>query len=478
VAEASKKLNLSMKYSRTSQDKIVFFFLTIFFLTTTLLACFSNGTYESGDSIQHYLIARYSFSHPQLFFDHWGKPFFTLLASPFAQFGFVGICFFNISCATATGFISYEVASRLTFDRPWLAPIFALFAPIYYVTLVSGLTEPLFALLILTGVLFCMDQKFSTAALIVSFLPFVRSEGFLVLFLFALVFIVNRKYFGCLILITGTALYSITGFFHYHNILWVLNENPYKDAKQIFGSGSLFHFIGKNEFILGTPLVVLFCFGIISYFIRKKKNSFTEIVLIPGIFFIYLAAHSVIWWKGLYSSSGLIRVLAGVTPLAGLVALRGFDLFLGFLSKLSPVVKNSVAAIVIVLIILMPFKQHQFPRPLGYDDIVVKQVADWIKEKQTATTKYYYQYPYLSVFLNVDPFDENKYIPLWSMQREHVPAGSIVVWDNHYGPNESRLPLNSMTSDSTFELLNTFKGDPAKTPGDKELFEVYVFKKN
>lgn len=466
-----------------NEKRIVYIILFIVFFVTTLLAWFSTGTYESGDSIQHYLIARYSFKHPELFFDHWGKPLFTLLASSFAQFGFFGICLFNITCAAATGFVAYKIANLIEPQKSWLVPVFVLFAPIYYVTLISGLTEPLFALVLITGVYFCLKQKFLIAGIIISFLPFVRTEGFLLLPLLALVFVTQRKYSLCLVLLTGTIIYSVAGWFHYHTLFWIWNENPYKGAEDIYGRGSLFHFIGKNEFILGTPLVILFVLGIIGYILSKVKTSLAELLLIPGIFFIYLAAHSVFWWKGLYSSLGLIRVMAGVTPLAGLLALKGTNTLMEFLARIKllnklPFIQTTILSIIIALIIWMPFKQHLFPRSLGYEDEVVKQAADWIKQDQPAAQMYYFQYPYFSVFLNLDPFDGNRYTPLWSMQAENIPLGSILIWDSHFSPNEAKLPLNTLNENSNLELLTSFKADPAKTPGDKEIFEVFVFKKN
>ena len=469
-----------LKQHYFSQEKFVILFLSAFLLFNVLLAYYSNGTYESGDSIQHYLIARYSFIHPQLFLDHWGKPIFTLLASPFAQFGFFGICLFNILCATITGFVAYRTATHLKINYAFLAPIFILFIPIYFVTLISGLTEPLFALVLLAGVYFLIRQKITFASIIVSLLPFIRTEGFLLLPLFAVAFIIQRKYVQCLLLLTGSIVYSIGGFFYYHTFFWIWTENPYTGAKEIYGSGDLFHFISKNEFILGLPIVCLFLLGIIGCIMQRTKHSISELILIPGIFFSYLFAHSIFWWKGLYGSLGLIRVMAAVTPLAGLIALRGLNLITNFFTKKIPLHYLKINALITILIVLlicwMPFKQHTFPRSLGYEDEVVKQAADWIKQNQSTASNYSYQYPYFSVFLNIDPFNNYQYIPLWSFKLEKSARGSIIIWDNHYGLNEAKMPLNTLTGNPSFELLATFKGDPAKTPSDKELFELYVFK--
>lgn len=43
----------------------------------------------------------------------WGKPVFTLLAAPFAYWGFTGIKLFNVALATATLWLTYRSACLL-----------------------------------------------------------------------------------------------------------------------------------------------------------------------------------------------------------------------------------------------------------------------------------------------------------------------------------------------------------------------------
>ena len=70
-----------------------------------LLHSANEGLLEMGDGVQHYQIARFSWRHPELFLDLWGKPLFTLLASPFAQFGHTGVVVFNTVVAVISGLI-------------------------------------------------------------------------------------------------------------------------------------------------------------------------------------------------------------------------------------------------------------------------------------------------------------------------------------------------------------------------------------
>ncbi|MFN7690454.1 MAG: hypothetical protein ACK5QU_05180, partial [Bacteroidota bacterium] len=72
------------------------------FFVMLCLILMSQGTYDPGDGVQHYLIAKYALHHPHLLLDHWGKPIYTLLCMPFAQFGFIGSNIFHLLCNTFT----------------------------------------------------------------------------------------------------------------------------------------------------------------------------------------------------------------------------------------------------------------------------------------------------------------------------------------------------------------------------------------
>ena len=64
--------------------------VALFFAIGCWVITYFNGTGDTGDSITHYFYAQYAPLHLELFFNHWAKPLYVLLASPFAQFGFIG----------------------------------------------------------------------------------------------------------------------------------------------------------------------------------------------------------------------------------------------------------------------------------------------------------------------------------------------------------------------------------------------------
>lgn len=451
---------------------------------TLVLALLSESTYEGGDSIQHFLISKYAFAHPQLLLDPWGRPLFTLLSAPFSQAGFAGICLFNILCAAGTAWAAWRIVSQLGLSPALPVIFFVFFAPVYYVTLISGLTEPLFGLLITLAVLLTINGRYAPAALVASLLPFVRSEGFLMLPLFALVFVLRKAWLPVPLLAAGTVLYSLIGSFHYGDLLWVFNQNPYAESVGMYSTGPLMHFIRKNEFILGTPLVVLFVAGMVrlGIAVRRREGFFPEeLWLVFGGFFVYLAAHSLVYYIGFSGvhSVGLIRVMAGVTPLAAITCAGGLHLLLKSPGK-REWIKTGFTVLVIAFSVWMPFKQHQFPRKLNYEEQPVKQACDFIREQGLQSQRMHYMFPYAAVFLDFDPFDEHQAVMLWSIPKEQlaakIPSGGIVIWDSHYSPVEGKMPLEALQNDS-FELLKSFAANPADVPKDVGSFEVHVFKK-
>ena len=76
-----------MKYPQKAIAHIVLLLTTIVVIVGQWL---STGVTGETDSITHYQIARYAFKYPEYFLNHWGKPLFTILASPLAQFGYLG----------------------------------------------------------------------------------------------------------------------------------------------------------------------------------------------------------------------------------------------------------------------------------------------------------------------------------------------------------------------------------------------------
>src|ERR1043165_5405053 len=88
--------------------RFIYYILSCYALICAVTIIAFDGTGDAGDSITHYLFSRYAPIHPQLYFDHWAKPLFVLLASPFAQLGITGMKIFNSLVSLGTILVTFR----------------------------------------------------------------------------------------------------------------------------------------------------------------------------------------------------------------------------------------------------------------------------------------------------------------------------------------------------------------------------------
>jgi hypothetical protein len=458
--------------------KFVQLIALICFIGVTMLILLSKGTYDPGDGVQHYLIAKYALKHPLLLLDHWGKPIYTLLCMPFAQIGFVGSNIYNLICNTSTSFLAYEIAKKMGIKNAWLAFILVFFSPLFFITTFSGLTEPTFALILTASVLLMLNAKYTFGALLISFLPFARTEGFFILPLFALFLILHKQWKAAILTGFATVLYSLIGLFVLNDVLWIFHQNPYKGAIDIYGKGPLMHFVAANDRLFGLPLVILFIVGCISLIIGKtEKNSAFKafILLVIGSFVVYFLMHSIFWWKGLFGSLGLHRVMAAVAPLFSIVALLGYNLTVHFLSE-KVQLQKIISSIIIMAVIIYPFKQYRPPLKPDAEMQVLINTSEWIKANGISSNqKVYCMFPMLAMLLNVDPFNPNKYISTCMLKypdfSHALKPGDLILWDAHFGNECGFLPEEIAQLPHVKKLANFKQAKDAK-----ETFNVVVFK--
>lgn len=475
------------------QNKIALLLTSIIFIFYCWHALYLDGSYGGGDGIRHYLVSRWSWLHPDLLLYHWGKPFFTLVTSVFSQFGLIGIKLFNAAIGALSSFICYKISRKLGYSHPLATLILASFSPVYVLCINSGLTEPMFAFMLMLVIYLFLEEKFLVSTALLSFLPFVRSEGNLMFPLFALALILNKKWKLIPFLAFGTIAYSIIGYFHYHDIFWIQTKNPYNGSNfDIYGKGELLHFVKAYKLIFGLPLVSLFVAGTIYMLIQIFKLKFRivpnrllviEILLIYGPFFTYFIAHSVFWWKGLFGSLGLERSIAGVLPLAGIIGGRGLEWILKPLAR-NVLIQSSIIFALMIWLIIFPFAAKYLPFQLNEEEKLVKQAAEWYGTSEYKKEKVYYLYPYFMHKLDLDAFDGNRVGELWGLYpaiREWgidvVPLNTIILWDAHFGANEAYIPLDTMLMDPNFELVKSFRPDQPFTTLGGYNFEIHAFKR-
>ncbi|MBK7812085.1 MAG: hypothetical protein IPI50_12795 [Saprospiraceae bacterium] len=306
-----------------SNQKELIGFLGFFAFVYLYLVFGVYSTIDEGDSIQHYLNAKYAWIHQRLFYDHWGKPLFTFLASPFAQLGFQGIQIFNVIQLFGTLWCIYLIAIHYKFRYPILPLILMASFPVALVNTPGGLTEPLFAHILCWAIYANLKGKTSITTLFISMLPFVRSEGLIVVILMLFLLLIRKEWWQIPLLLTGHVLYGILGAqYHDGDFLWTLTKIPYPANEGVYGHGTWKFFFENLTLTFGIFGRILIALGILLTFFKngfrltKTKDEQIWIFLILGSFAGIFLFHVFAWSMGKFNSFGLLRVMLAAAPCA------------------------------------------------------------------------------------------------------------------------------------------------------------------
>lgn len=462
---------------------VLLVFSTLLFM---VLSIFSEGGLYGGDSYQHYLIAKYAFAHPENFLNHWGKPLFTLLASPFAYFGFHAMMLFNILVCASASYLTLLTARKLKLQNMPLSIVFTMFTPVYILLMFSGLTEAVFSLLLIASVYLFMNKKYIPVAILISLIPFVRSEGLMFVAWFFVLLLVKRQYKSIPFLLFGVLFYSLFGGFISGNFFWLISDNPYKASGSVYGHGSLFQYVVGVPSTFGVLVFLLAVLGLLvigsAYFKSgdqdevKKEVCFNELFVISLSAIGYFCFHSIVWWQGWLSVLGDPRFMAAIVPLVAVMGLKGFNTLVSLVSKTK--LRMGITVTLAGVVIAVGLNRHQLPVRLKGEDKTVKQAADWMIVQGYDKNPVVFFNPIVPVLLDKDPFDPSQMQSSVSNPDKPevgVRKNMIMVWDSHFSAFEGKIPLYQMLANPNYQLLKMVSPNPAfKIFGDLD-FQVAVF---
>jgi hypothetical protein len=465
-----------------------------------LLVLLANGVNGGADTFTHYQMSRYSWIHHDLLLNQWGKPVFTVLFSPFAQLGLQAIIWTNLALIFFEAFLVFKIAKKLDLNRAWLAPLLFLSCPVVFDNAVSSLTEIICALFLILFIHWSLRGKFFLGALILSFMPFARSEGFVILGVAAMFFFFTRRWKYIPILAFGSIAMNLLGYWYTGIPLWIFDSNPYVNTEiTSYGSGSFFHF-----FIWSIPV-----FGIGFLFLLKstwlnahtlvnrltidwKSSSVSEdsknfilkhqviFWIVLGSFWGYFMAHTVLWWQGMWASLGLLRVMFVVAAPMVLLALIELNKFI----DKRPMLGNWKFINVIVFVLCgtalgtntLILGAVGAPVEYGIEEAVLNEMKGWMKSEGVTTEGCVFAgHSYVSLALDRDPFDYTKMNQLRSFK--YAQKGDLIVWDGHYGPNEENTPIAMMERDTTLMFLKEFRPEKEYRPLNNMPFYVRLYRK-
>lgn len=439
-----------------------------------------GGTGDMGDSIAHFVFAKYAPIHPELYFHHWAKPVFVLLASPFAQFGFNGVKVLNATLALTNVYLTFLTAQKLNLSRPWMSALLLVCMPLNYIITLSSLTEPLFAFTTILSIYLYLTNNIYWALILLSFLPYVRSEGLIILGVFFLLLVYQKKYKALPLMLIGSVLYGIAGYPIHHNFFWVITEIPYAHLSSVYGSGSLFHFVDELTNVVGIPIYILVCLGLIVGVIHLfRKNLSVELnVLIYLGFLSFFIAHTLFWYLGIFNSMGLKRVFVGVAPLMAIISLCGYNYILDDLHLNKPLIKWS-SFLILVYVLVFPFTPNpsaiQFKKDLfsRQEQMLALKVVAETQQIRTKKLPIMYNNFYLGLVMDNDRFNLDERLPLCHAELKKVQSGTLIIWDNKLLGSETDVEKSEL---DTMQILKPVFTYSANDFGQEIVFSGYLRK--
>lgn len=440
----------------------------VFLISSVLLTLYylwiSTGTMGGGDSYVHFSISKYSWKHFNLFFDHWGKPVFTILSSPFSQNGLFFLKLFNVFCGILSALFVYLSAKKLFPQTGGFSAFGLLLIPYFSALHISGLTEPLFTLFLTSIVYLVLMRRNEIAAIVLVLLPFVRTEGILFLPLLLLLWSVQKQWKPIGIVLLVGIFFNIMGaFFHEGDFLWFITKMPYSVVSN-YESGSFFHFLQKSDMIFGLPVLIFSLLGWGIGLFKRAYNTWEKklvLIIFPVVYFLF---HSLLFGLGAGASAGLTRVMIVIAPILAL----NTEYALNYFSKWLPDKIRLMPFIVFIVWVSIQFAtSSRQPVEPTQQQLTLDASLDYLEQNLTYEKVYYY-HPYVPVKLNYDPFS-GEYCKERLPQENELQIGDLLIWDNHFSPQEGALQLGEIKTDNHWEEMAHF--------GDEDNFAVYLFQR-
>ncbi len=470
---------------QAKEKKWVLMGLIILGLIFSFVAAVTDIPEGGADNYGHFNISRWAFRYPHLFLDHWGKPLFTILTAPFAQMGMMGVRLFNVAAGLLTAWFCYLLAVELKLKYAWFAAVVAIFTPIYFVMMFSGMTEVLFSLVLVVSVYLFFRRHYMVSAVVVSFIFLVRTEGFIFLVLFLAAFLMKKQYKAIPFLLTGFLVFSAAGGMIFGDLLWLVNQVPYRvTADSFYGSGPWYEFFVKMPLYFGLLVPVFLLAGTIVLVVRvirwkkgKELQAMSDLLLLAGTFWAYFLAHSYLWWQGI-SSAGLVRVMAGVSPMIAVLAVVAIDA-IKIRSSRSKVLAGSLVAASLFMVVTAA---GYYQRLLQKDptQAALRNAAMVVKKADNRSHRLVVHNPQFVYLADKDPWDYQQVqygFPDNEAPEHGLPDSTIFIWDAHFSAYEGEVPLDKILNNPHFEVIGYFETDrPFRALGGLD-YHIVIFRK-
>lgn len=301
------------------------FFTLAGLAVSVVMALQSNGVYHD-DDLAHLQIARWAWQYPLFFLHDWGRPGFTVLYAGPAALGWLAARLFSGVLTAATAWLAYLFARRQHIRLAALVPLLVWLQPLSFTLSYTTLTETPLALYIMLAATLYQRRRYTWSCIVISLCVVTRHDAIVYLAIWWGALLWRRQPLRVWVWIAWAPLV--------HNLLclWLL---PTPDGAGVsrflhvhpsdqYGHGTLLSMLTRWVEAAGVGPLLLGLLGLPLLIVRRGGG----VLVLGGL--AYFAAHTLVYWQGLFETGGYARFLVPLGPLlaigaaAALTELRRF----------------------------------------------------------------------------------------------------------------------------------------------------------
>jgi hypothetical protein len=436
----------------------------LFFLATLAIGlgwsafvCLTSQGWSLDDELSHYQRSRSVWDNPALIFDSWtriGRNLFHVLP---AHFGLTAARLWTLIFAGLSVVVTTLLAARLGVRRAWLIPLALCFQP-WFVELSWGvLTQTPFLLALVTGVWALTGNRLVLSGLCFGLLPLIRHEGIALTGLWGVLIAVDsilKK--RSLSHTLGAMLAAAAPTVAYNIAAWLaIGDLPARlffvaKPTEIYGHGTLWHFIPISVQPAGMFTLALAAIGLPAIALRWKTAW-------PLVFYVaYFVLHSLIFWRGLFSSAGYYHFLMPLAPGLAVVMIFGADTLLDRSSR----VLRALAGVLLTGALLQGFVLFHLWRDGRYSATLQRDPISYMIDEAFAWQKKHHPRALVVCHHTYAGFREDwRETPARrafdTAPPDALPFGCFVFWEEKYA-DLTGLPLTTLQSDPAWVERQNF----------------------
>ena len=430
---------------RPADGRVLWGAIVLFSALSLTCAALSDG-FLTADALTHYLYSKYSFQHPALLVDMWGRPLVTgLFAIPAALGGRLAVRVTALLVALVCAFAAFRIARGQHVRRPVLAFVFTLAQPLVFLNSFAEMTELPFAALAGLAFLAYQARRWWAAAVLAALLPLARPEGFEFVALAVLGLLVHRKLLPLLVLPLPLLLWNHAGWEIDGRAgpwwRWLVDHWPYA-RESTYPSGSLLQFAFflpavVSPFVLPATLLGAWRSALPRAGAGEDQHLRACRVMTVAIPASILAVHTLLYWLGKMASYGEPRYLLVAAPFWAVLSARGWEWAFDA-ARWRDSIRPAAVAAVLPLAALLLHPVLPLRRPAHWE--AAEKVAEQYRQTLAPAgyPKILAAHPAVFYYLGVSPVDPARVAPWHRDTVANPPAGVVLVWDPIYAQRNAR----------------------------------------